>query len=282
MLLVGSLSGIVSAQPTGNAKQLATMLGLEAKFDQLHALSARGSDGQTASMDQLLIRQELVESVQAAALDVDSVLAELANERGQLTELRFSLQTRRERTVNHLNAAALLTGSGLSAAVSATQFTALGSRTQNVGDALGIASGVASTIFAVLAVRKQSGPSGTVGRTPNMLAQLLGGGAESVLNSSWPRPVLDYLGSTPAGGQTRGTRLEQLLEQWTTAGRLEAADSAKRQRKITQLTTSMDSNVKITIEDLTDRIAMLTDVGGRVALMKRDLADLLRACSGLR
>jgi hypothetical protein len=166
--------------------------------------------------------------------------------------------------------------------VSATQFTAFSSRTQNIGDGLGIGFGIASTIFALLAVRKQAGPTGAVGETPNMLAPLLGSSADAVLSSFYPESVMQYLLSIPAtGDQTRGTRLEQLKEQWTNAGRLDASDSNRRQQKIAVLTTSMDSKVRISIDDLTDRIAMLTDVSGRVSLMKRDLAVLLRACSGI-
>jgi hypothetical protein len=67
------------------------------------------------------------------------------------------------------------------------------------------------------------------------------------------------------------------MEQWGTAGRLDTSDSDKRQQKITVLSTSMDTKVKISIDDLTDRIAMLTDVSGRVSLMKRDLALIMRS-----
>ncbi len=270
---------------TANSQQLAGILGLDAKVSQLRALCNRDSGLLAATppnttMDEVQVRQDLLEAIQAAALEVDSVLAELTNERGQLADLRSSLQSRRDRTVNRLNAAALMTGSGLGAAVSSTQFTTLSSRTQNVGDGLGIGSGIASTIFALLAVRKQAGPSGTVGETPNMLAPLLGSEVEPVLSSYYPDSVMQYLRSIPATGDPkRGTRLEQLTEQWTNAGRLDSMDSVKRQQKIAVLSTSMNSKVKISIDDLTDRMAMLTDVSGRVSLMKRDLAVLLRSCS---
>ena len=116
-----------------------------------------------------------------------------------------------------------------------------------------------------------------------MLAPLLGGAAEPVLSSYYPDCVMQYLQRIPAtGDQTRGTRPEQLMEQWTNAGRLDAADSARRQHRIAVLSTSMDNKVKISIDDLTDRIAMLTDVNGRVSLMKRDLAVIVRACSATK
>jgi hypothetical protein len=38
------------------------------------------------------------------------------------------------------------------------------------------------------------------------------------------------------------------------------------------LTSSLDTKKKLSIDDISDRIAMLSDVSGRVGLMKRDLA----------
>ncbi len=86
--------------------------------------------------------------IQTAILDVDGVLADLSNERGQLANLRSSLQSRRDRTVSRLNAAALITGSGLGVAVNATQFSTLSNRTENIGDVIGVGSGVVSTTIA--------------------------------------------------------------------------------------------------------------------------------------
>jgi hypothetical protein len=43
------------------------------------------------------------------------------------------------------------------------------------------------------------------------------------------------------------------------------------------MTTSENPKVKVSITDLSDRIAMLNDVSGRAALMKRDLALLMRS-----
>jgi hypothetical protein len=230
------------------------------------------------TLEELSVRQEFLESVQASLLDVDSVLAELTNEQAELSSFRTALQARRDKKVGHLTTAALLTGSGVGTAVSATQFTSLSSTTQNVGDAMGIGSGIASTILSILAARAQNGPSGTVDQTPNMLAPLLGG--TPVLNTYYPPEVLEYLESAPAGEDpSRGTRFEQLMAEWDKAGRLSENDSPQRRQKITALTTSGDPNVKVSIDDLTDRIAMLGDVRGRVSLIKRDLAQLIRSFS---
>jgi hypothetical protein len=60
-------------------------------------------------------------------------------------------------------------------------------------------------------------------------------------------------------------------------GRIDPPGSAKRDRKIVSLTASSGKDVKVTIGDLVDRSAMLGDVSGRVALMKRDMAAMMRS-----
>ena len=108
-----------------------------------------------------------------------------------------------------------------------------------------------------------------------MLAPLLGG--KPALNTNYPPAVLTYLQSVPAGEDPqRGTRLEQMKQRWVQSGRLEAGTAdAKAQQKLTAATVSEDPKVKLSIEDLTNRIAMLGDVQGRVSLIKRDLAMLI-------
>lgn len=260
-------------------EQTMQILKLDPMVRKLRVLQTQRPCGSAASLEELTVRQDLLEAIQASVLDVDSVLAELSNERGELTNLRASLQSRRDRTVAKLNTAALITGSGAGAAVSGTQFTNLPATSQNVGDGLGIAAGATSTILSILATRRQHGPNGSVGDTPNMLAPLLGG--EPVLQTHYPTEVLLYLRSVPASGDPNGgTRLEKLRAEWVEAGRLDASNSAKSQRKLAALTTSKDQRVKISIDDLEDRIAMLEDVSGRVALLKRDLALVVHSYAG--
>lgn len=245
-------------------------------MEQIRILRAKRAAGEAASPEELTSRQELTEMVQAANLDVDSAVAELANEQSELGTLRATLQTRRDKTVSRLTTAALLTGSGLGTAVSATQFTSLGNRTANVGDGLGVGSGITSTVLSILAARRQSGPSGSIGETPNMLAPLLGG--SPVLDTDYAPSVLQYLHTAPAGEDPAlGTRLQQLKSAWQSAGRLGSGTAESHQAKLKVLTTSNDPDVKISINDLADRIAMLGDVRGRISLMKRDLAAAVHA-----
>lgn len=227
------------------------------------------------------MRQDILEAVVTNSFEVDGVLAELENERAHLFELRAALSSRRDRSVGLLNVANIITGTGLGIAVNALQFS---DSTANVGNSIGVASGIGSTALSVIGIRRQRGPLQTVGRVPNMLAPLFG--RPAVLSSYYPPAVLEYLQSTPAGESVEsGSRLDQLKAEWRQAGRIGPAGT-KTDQQIARLTSSLDTKKKLSIDDLSDRIAMLWDVTGRVGLMKRDLAELMmsmqreRTCTG--
>ena len=254
------------SQVNPKVSQTVRLFHLEQDLNALHELQAARGQGPT-TLEELALRQQLCEKLSAAGLDVDSVIAELSNEQSDLGTIRTELQAKQAKKVGRLTTAALLTGSAIGAGVSATQFTTLGGRTQNFGDGVGIGSGVVSTILSVLAAKAQNGPTGSVGRTPNMLAPLLGH-VEPALHTEYPSEVLAFLNSVPADeAPDAGTRLEQLMVDWGKAGRLGHRAA---------LTTSGDG-VRVSIADLSNRIAMLGDVRGRVALIKRDLANLIRS-----
>jgi hypothetical protein len=265
-----------TAQPLSSAvfEQTARILGIQPLLQKLATVKAERRCGSTASLEELTLRQQLLEEIQSVTLDVDGVLAEIANEQGQLSNLRNSLQAKRDNSVAKFNAAALITGSTAGAMVSATQFNSLGSRTNNIGDGFGIGAGVASTIFSVMATRKQNGPNGTVGDVPNMLAPLFD--AAPVLNTYYPPTVFQYLEAVPADQDpSRGARIDQLKAEWVQSGRLEGSTSMAAQ--VAALTSSSNPKVRISINDLSNRIGMLMDVSGRVSLMKRDLAAIMRS-----
>ena len=274
----------LSAVPNGGqaiasatAAQTAEIFGFSALIEKLRALRADRATRTVPTTEERMIQLELLEAIETASLEVDDVTGEISNERNQLGDLRTALQIRRDKAVGHLTTAALLTGSALGTAVTATQFSTLGSTVQNTGDGIGIGSGVMSTLLSIEAARKQTGPSAPVGESPNMLAPLLGG--KPALNTNYPAPVLLYLQSVPAGEDPqRGTRLEQLKQRWVEASRLGAGTAdAKAQQKLAVATVSEDPSVKLSIEDLTNRIAMLGDVQGRVSLIKRDFSVLMVA-----
>lgn len=256
-----------------NADQVAGILGLADLVGDVRAINARTACGTPATVEELAMRQDILESVATSSLEVDGVSAELANEHAHLSELRTALSSRRDKSLGLLNIANIITGSGLGIVTNALQFS---NSTAKIGDNIGIVSGLGSTALSVIGIRRQRGPLHSVGRVPNMLAPLFGRQAE--LNGYYPPAVLEYLRSTPvAEGIQHGSRLDQLMGEWRQTGRIGSAGSPKTDQQIARLTSSLDTKTKLSIDDLSDRIAMLSDVSGRVGLMKRDLAELMRS-----
>jgi hypothetical protein len=253
------------------ANQTAAILGLTPTIRELSEMQAKRGCGVAPRMEELLVRQKLLETELTTTLDVDGVLAEISAERSDLTDLRAALQGRRDRTVGYLNVASLITGSGVGIAVNAMQ---LKDSTAIAGDYVGIGSGIASTALSLIAIKKMNGPKQSVGNVPNMLAPLFD--QQTVLNTYYPPEVMRFLESVPpAEDPGRGTRLDQMKAAWVAQGRIGTTGSGKDRAKLAALTSSESKQLKVSIDDLTDRIAMLNDVSGRVSLMKRDLATLM-------
>ena len=273
LLSASSSRAQIAANPhtRANADHIANLLGLTATVQRLRGIESHRSCSTPADLDELSLRQQILEASVSASLDADTAIAEIQNERALLMEVRTGLETRRDHAVNLLGTANLITGTGLGIAVNAMQFS---NSTANLGNGLGVGSGVASTLLSIIGIRKQKGSKVPIGRVPNMLAPLFG--QPSALNSYYPPSVEGYLDSAPPTGDgNTATRLNQLKAEWQAAGRIPSSGGPAYGNQLKVLTVSENSNVKLTIDNLNDRIAMLVDVSGRVGLMKRDLADLM-------
>jgi hypothetical protein len=272
-LAQNTLDTVSNPHTSENAEQVAKILGVSQLISNLRLMRSQAPCESPATIEELSLRQDILEAVVAASLDVDGVLAELNNENAHLSELSAVLQARRDRSLNLANVANLVTGTGLGIAVNAMQFS---SSTANIGNGLGVGSGIGSTVLSIVGIRLQRGPQRSVGRIPNMLAPLFA--RQAVLNSYYPQEVLGYLRSIPPGeGPDAGSRLDQLMLEWQKAGRVGPPGNAKTDQQIARLTSSLDNKTKLSIDDLSDRMAMLGDVTGRVGLMKRDLGFLMRS-----
>jgi hypothetical protein len=258
---------------TPGAADAADILGLHDAIDRLFLLQSSRSCSEVPQLDEFQARQEIAQRIETVAMDLDGALGEIASEQSKLSNLRSGLQARRDRTQGYLNAASLITGSGIGIAVNATQ---LKDSSAIAGDILGIASGAGSTLFSVVAIKKQNGPSKSVGNIPNMLGPLFD--RDPVLHTYYPPEVISYLQSSATTDLTvNDSRLAQLKASWIDAGEISGSGDPKSLHKLDKMTTSGHQDVKLTISDLTDRIGMLGDVAGRISLMKRDMAALMRA-----
>lgn len=101
---------------------------------------------------------------------------------------------------------------------------------------------------------------------------------ELLLHTYYPPEVISYLkSSAKADLPVTDNRLAQLKASWIDAREISGSGDPKSLHRFDKMATSGHQDVKLTISDLTDRIGMLGDVAGRISLLKRDMAALMRA-----
>jgi hypothetical protein len=138
----------------------------------------------------------------------------------------------------------------------------------------GGASGVALSILAL----GPTGGVGSLGIAPNMLAPVFGRTTE--LRSVFPQDVWTYLNTAPATDpRIHVPWKDDLIAEWVRLGRIGPPNVPASQQKIDKLASRIADQKRLSIDELTDRSAMLTDLRSRVSLMSRDLRDLLKAIS---
>lgn len=108
-----------------NALQMARIIGVESDIEKLSSLAAAGGAGAAPglSFEELSLRQQITDAVVAAALDVDSVAAEVDYEREQTVELRSLWRYKRDRAIGSTNLAVLAAGTGLGIVSGLLQFS---------------------------------------------------------------------------------------------------------------------------------------------------------------
>ena len=111
-----------------------------------------------------------------------------------------------------------------------------------------------------------------------MLAQMLD--RPALPTSIYPDVVWMYLNSE-LPGSAGATPRQQLMKHWSQdkllgkKGRDEATVDS-----LTSTPSRPNGHVDLTLDDIQARIAMLTDVSARIALMKRGLRDLMSETDG--
>lgn len=257
-------------QLPASAEQVANTIGIAGSVQRLRTLSS----GCTPTLDEVVLRQQISDSVLTASLDVDSVLAEIDNERAQIVEVRGQLSDRRDRKVNLLSLANIVAGTGSGIIGTAMQFK---DNTAIAGDAVGVAGGSAGVILSIAGMKQQGGAA-PLGVAPNMLAPLFNQRAE--LRSIYPADVWTYLNTAPVNDpRVHVPWREELVNRWMQSGMLGAPNTPASQAKIQLLTSRIGEQRKIPLDVLSNRGAMLLDLRARVSLMTRDLRDLMIAVS---
>jgi hypothetical protein len=252
-----------------SAEGTAQLVGVLSEMNQLHRLSASSAEAEPDRWQILWLHQHISERVMAVSLQVDATIAQIDNEIARANELRSFLSDRRDQTVSRANLLSILIGGGLGATSSGLQ---LSSGLDRPAAAVGIGAGTLSASLAIVGIHAQKGKTSRFDFGSNMLAEFFD--RPTLPDSRYPETIWTFL-NQPAPTTTDGdTRKMQLLQTWV---RVQRIDSLTSVEKIDHITSQPSELLKLSIDDLEDRAAMLQDVRARISFLKRDLGVLLNA-----
>lgn len=225
-------------------------------------------DRQRSAEERMILRHKISETIMECHFDADSVQAEAQRERGELEAVRDSLISRRDRTVELNNATNFIASGTLNTVGSVLGFPS--NAKPFPGNLNQMLSGVVSTGMSTYAL-KQSGGEKVRGHTsPTLLAELFGRPVDA--RSTYPESVWRYVhGKSPDFPDK--TRAQMLEARWIQRRHLEPHGSRREAAKLDAV--SGMHNKLLSIDDLTDQIAMLSDIANMAALMSHQLRDLL-------
>ena len=261
-LFVASL--VLSTQNTGSyptaalsaqTQHIATIVGI---FP-----SAAGTDGDAPR------RQQEMERLVAAALDVDIATAGINNEINELTEEQVRLQSHSDSKVKKLTIAGILFG----VAALIGELIEFNEDQERLGSVIETAAASAGIALGVIVLREEDHGKTRRDLRFNMLAQMLE--RPALPTSVYPDVVWTYLNSE-LPGTAGATPRQQLMKHWSQDKLL--GKNGRDEATVDSLTSTPsrpNGHVDLTLDDIQARIAMLTDVSARIALMKRGLRDLM-------
>ena len=255
------------------ASQVANDINVTALMSRLYDERVRNGK---PTADTLAIRQEIMERVTAASLDVDSVNAVIGFEIENVRAVHGRLQAKRDKAQNLINIASIF-GAGVAGVVgTAMQFS---TRTANLGNAIGVAGGTGSVVLSLMGLEQQGGRS-DLGNSPRILSRFSGHtpAAPEEVSSVFPADVWRYLNSLPTDKPGNSlSRRELLMTKWQKEGKADQEGLLKSEEKLKAQGLLGKQPPKLTISELDDVQAMLLDISASVSLIKRDLSEILRS-----
>lgn len=217
------------------------------------------------------LRHKVLESILESYMDAQSVQAEADREVGYLEAFRDKMLDKRDRSVNLNNATNFIASGTLNTIGSILGFSA--DTPPFPGNLNQMLSGVVSAGMSTYSLKQQRGGKFRGVGKPNMLAELFGRPIDA--QTTYPETVWRFFhGSVP---ETPSLNRAQFLEKlWIERSHLEPHGSRRESLKIDLVCGLMKPGTVLTIDDVSDQIAMINDVSTYTELMTHHLRDLLR------
>jgi hypothetical protein len=255
-----SSEALVAAGYPERAATIASLIGVDGLLLRMQATSP-----ETEPFAALRVRQQAIERILLANIDVQSVLAEIACEQARGEQLRAGLEGAAGRRAQRYALAGILIGA---VTAMASGGLALVRPEADAANVVGILGGAAEGGAGVAGLAEGTGETFETRR--NMLRDLWDGRAETTL---FPATVWRYLNQAESAEAADLSVRAELLAAWRADERLNDPASADDARRIALL---FGEGGRYTPELLQLREALLDLLQARVWLMSQDLDALLR------
>lgn len=256
-----------SAQSSGGVsaagRQLAVQLGIDSSLDELYR--ARQQSGWKQDPQVRILKQDLVESILAAELEVRTAQSRLDAEIALADDLRAKLEEGRDKAVTLTALANLVTGAFNGVTGNSFDFSA---KTELAGKILDVVEGGVAVSLAALALRQQAGEKRFAG-VGGMLGRFFQG-----QSSDYPESVWTYLNTASLDSKDGKSRRSVLLDRWTTEG-IVRRGQARWEHRLKHITKGTVDRHRVTIAVLEDREAMLHDLRATISPMEESLLDIM-------
>ncbi len=224
-------------------------------------------------------KEEVSDAIQTASLEVDFVLARIAEDRALYDDISQNLSSERDKKVAVTNAASFVSNGVLWAVGELLDVpTYKYPRLSIPSGILGAAAGLVPSVFSLYAMKQVSGRTYHIDEEPNILCKIFG--QSSGPENEYPPTVLKFLTSVPPGDPANKTRIEQLIERWVTDKNIPQFTVSTRQSDIAMSTGSGHNRAGVNLAVLQVRKAMLDQLGAEIFKMKRLLLELMLASKG--
>ncbi|MBS1954208.1 MAG: hypothetical protein JST89_08480 [Cyanobacteria bacterium SZAS-4] len=277
------ISDVHSAGVSAEATQLAQQLKITDSLVELSKLKkARLADKNSLSREELDryrdLREDVTETIEQTRLEVDFAQAELAREIAVHDELLAAYTADRNRKVNLSNAWGYRTNGVLWAAAEGLTIPTYAQPKYSISSGIvGIIAGLAPSAFSLYALRQDSGARFERKPHPNMLSKIFNYHVTPELE--YPESVWTWLNSqAPAGPKV--TRLEFMIDWWQKDGNIRYLSTKPSHSQLDLLTATVQD--ELTIQLISDRLAMLRTVEATILGMNRPLLELMMVVRGTK
>jgi len=276
-------SDVHTATISAEAIQLAQQLKLTDNLIELSKLKrARLADKNSLSHDELEryrdLKEEVTEAIEQTRLEVDFSQSELAREIAVHSELLAAYIADRDRKVNLSNAWGYRTNGVLWAAAEGLDIPTYAHPKYSISSGIvGILAGLAPSAFSLYALRQENGSRFERKPHPNMLSKVFNYQVTPELE--YPDSVWTWLNSQAPVGPKK-TRLEVLIDWWQKDGNIRYFSAKPTHHQLDLLTATIQED--LTIQLISDRLAMLRTVDATILGINRPLLELMMVVRGTK